>query len=50
MERIFPDLVTTARRERDFDVEGSLTSDDPERGSRVTRACPHAPTPAICTH
>lgn len=33
MERIFADLVTTTRRERDFDVEGSLTSDDP--GTRL---------------
>ncbi|MFG2884724.1 hypothetical protein ACGFYV_20945 [Streptomyces sp. NPDC048297] len=33
MEQIFADLVTFTRRDRDFDVEGSLTSGDP--GTRL---------------
>ncbi|MFD4975676.1 hypothetical protein [Streptomyces sp. NPDC058424] len=33
MEQIFADLVTATRRERDFDVEGSLGSEDP--GTRL---------------
>lgn len=36
MEQIFADLVTATRRERDFDVEGSLGSEDP--GTRLANS------------